>query len=378
MSTNISQALADDLSPADIPLNQLFLDPNNPRFVGSGWQEINSHDTTDEDVQEIAATRLRSSFGVDKLRSNMEINGYLPIDRIVVRSIGEQEYLVLEGNRRICAAKDLAKLEPTESGIPSEIFRSLRKIPALVYTGSDPQAAWTFQGLRHISGINEWPAYNKARLLVTQMENEDLSFTEVGRRFGLSGHGAGQWVRGYSAFIQAKEESDFSEELDEKAYPFFQELFSRSSIGLREWMDWDDTELRFTNLLRFNEFVGWLYPRNEEDPEDSLGDWNNRRLRVRDDLRSLTYVLGKDSESFEEFRRGDIPVDGAYARVVAREHEKNTDRQSEVFDSIEACASALNNLPFRMLVDEETKADLIRHITALQSAISKIEEAASL
>ena len=137
-------------------------------------------------------------------------------------------------------------------------------IPCLEYVGAEADAAWIFQGLRHITGISEWSAYNKARLLVEQMEDEELNLTEAGRRFGLSPFGAGQWVRGYYAFKQAREESDYIHEVDEQAYPYFQELFSRSSAPVREWMEWKESEYKFANSLNFNEFVGWLYPRPEE------------------------------------------------------------------------------------------------------------------
>ena len=221
-------ALRDDLQAQDIQLDQLFLDPNNPRFAGSGWQDVPEDRIVLESTQSEVLQRLLDDFEVSKLRANMEINGFLPIDRIVVRQLSGDAYVVLEGNRRVCAAKELRRVAARAPAIPSEISRTVATIPCLLYTGEDPHAAWTFQGLRHITGLKDWPAFNKAKLLVTQMENEGLTLTEVGQRFGLTPHGAGQWARGYNAFTQACEESDYTEELDDRAYTYFQELFSRT------------------------------------------------------------------------------------------------------------------------------------------------------
>jgi hypothetical protein len=192
------------LSPKDISLDQIYLDPNNPRFVSHNWQMVSDADIGTSSNQDYALKRLLTEFGADKLRSNMELNGYLPIDRIIVRPLGQEKYVVLEGNRRIAAAKSIGPISGGGETVNLEVLESLKVIPALEYTGSDSQAAWVFQGLRHITGISDWSAYNKARLLVEQMDKEGLSQTEVGRRFGLTAYGAGQWIRGYQAFRQAR------------------------------------------------------------------------------------------------------------------------------------------------------------------------------
>jgi hypothetical protein len=131
---------------------------------------------------------LIRDYGVEKLRMNMEVNGYLPIDRVIVRKFKDGKFAVLEGNRRICAGKI-------------------------------------------ITTINQWSAYNKANCA---MEQERLNLTEAGKRFGLSAFGAGQRVRGNYAFKQAREKSDYVREVDERSYPYFQELFSRGSAPVRE------------------------------------------------------------------------------------------------------------------------------------------------
>ncbi len=159
-----------DLLPRDLPLTSIYLDPNNPRFVGPNWQRVEDDQIDNDLVQENARMTLIKKYGVEKLRMNMEVNGYLPIDRVIVRKFKDERFVVLEGNRRICAAKMLTKVGMDGTEVGEEVLASAQTIPCLEYVGTESDAAWIFQGLRHITGINEWSAYNKAKLLVEQME----------------------------------------------------------------------------------------------------------------------------------------------------------------------------------------------------------------
>jgi len=366
-----------DLASIDVPLENLFLDPNNPRFVSAGWQDIADADITSDVAQEDARVRLIKGYGIDKLKANIEVNGYLPIDRVVVRALDDTKYVVLEGNRRICAAKLIGMADADGKAIDDLVLQSLKSIPCLLYTGSEADAAWIFQGLRHISGVVEWSAFNKAKLLVEQMEADSLSLTEVGKRFGLSPFGAGQWVRGFYAFKQAKEESDFVSEVDERSYPYFQELFGRSSIEIREWLHWDEDTYKFADALRFNEFVGWLYPRdaNEEDA-GSLGQFDNRRLARRDDMRLLATLIKDGGQYFQQFRNG-LPLEETVAMQTAeifqKKAEQSADRVAELFKALDDCKKAVEEMPYKVLKVPELKAQFDQKKLALTASLAETD-----
>lgn len=373
------ETLAQYLIPVDIEIENIFLDPNNPRFVTSNWSAVPIQEIDDADVQETTRRSLIRRFDVAKLRMNMEVNGFLPIDRVIVKEFKEGKYVVLEGNRRICAAKLISQLTVEGGNVSEEVLRSVNRISCLQYTGEDPNAAWVFQGLRHIVGITEWSAFNKAKLLVEQMEAEDLNQTEVGKRFGLSAHGAGQWIRAYHAFIQAKEESDYLAEVDERSFTFFQELFGRSSIAVRDWLDWDDTSHEFKSGINFNEFVGWLYPRPSNadgSPEEVQGDWDTRRLARRDDLRTLAWLMREEPDLFQQFRSGS-DLEGVYALALSRKQQEQakakSDPVAEVYDSVDNCTKALDNLPLKMIREENLKNQLFEKLTALEERISFVK-----
>lgn len=380
-----STSLVNELVPVNLPLSAIYLDPNNPRFTGQDWVYVSDDEIASEAIQDDTRRHLVKDFGVEKLRMNMEVNGFLPIDRVIVREFSQGKYVVLEGNRRICAAKLISQYSSDGTEISQEVMNSLALIPCLQYVGSERNAAWVFQGLRHITGINDWSAFNKAKLLVEQMEDEELGLTDVGKRFGLSPFGAGQWVRGYYAFKQAREESDFINEVDERSYPYFQELFSRSSNATREWMEWDDEEKKFKNGLNFNEFVSWIYPRTPgdgdimgEDDEvnsDQRGDFDKRPLRRTQDIRQLSFLIRESKESFEKFRR-DKDIERAYSEAMTKKYEKEVrdthDPGEEVFRTVRECVKAINDVPYRLLRVPETKGLLYNLLDELLNAINNL------
>ena len=374
-----TEALVKDLKEIELPLESIYLDPNNPRFVGKNWTYVPDDEIENPNIQDQSRLRLVNEFGVDKLRMNMEVNGYLPIDRVIVREFTSSKYVVLEGNRRICAAKLMSDYSPDGSAISKEVLDSLKQIPCLQYIGTDKDASWVFQGLRHISSISDWSSFNKAKLLVEQMERDDLNLTDVAKRFGLTPHGAGQWVRGYYAFKQALESSDFINEVDERAYPYLQELFSRSSAAAREWMEWNDKEHQFDNALNFNEFVSWLYPRfqteqseENQEPSEVMGDWEQRILRRGNDIRQLAFLLREDKEIFEKFRR-DLDVEKAYSEAMTRKYQREAketyDPSTKVFRVIASCVSVLENIPYKMLKDSDSRELLFQALQQLQDTI---------
>jgi hypothetical protein len=379
-------ALVKDLVEVNISLDAIYLDPNNPRFVAQNWTYVPDEEVVDEAIQSETRLRMVREFGVEKLKMNMEINGYLPIDRVIIREFADGKFVVLEGNRRICAAKLISQYSADGTVVSDEVRASLKMIPCLQYIGGETDAAWIFQGLRHITGVSDWSAFNKAKLLVEQMDEEGLTLTEVGKRFGLTPYGAGQWVRGYYAFKQAREESDFVSEVDEKAYPYFQELFSRSSAQVREWLEWDEDSRKFKNAINFNEFVNWLYPRTLTDEEievdderenDIRGDFEKRILKSRDDIRQIAFLLRDDKPIFEKFRR-ELDVERAYSEAVAKKYEREAreavDKVEEVFRAISECANVLDNVPHKLLKDPTAKSKLFKAIGKLEKAINEVRQ----
>lgn len=375
MADNVN-TLNKELVETRLELKKIYLDPNNPRFTSLKWDNIPDEQISDESIQKATKRKLEEGFSIYKLVDNIQINGFLPIDRVIVKRIAEDKYVVLEGNRRICAAKNIMEMHENNKDLVDEsVIESLKEISCLVYTGSEKQPSWVFQGLRHIIGIQEWPAYNKARLLVQLMEDENLSLTEVGKKFGLSAYGAGQWVRGYYAFMQAAEESDYTQEIDERAYPYLQEIFSRSNPVFKDWLKWNDTDYKFEDNLKFNEFLSWLYPRDEENVLDGVevrGNWDNRLIKRSNDLRIVSFLLRESIADFEMFR-ADGDLEKAKNNADMRKYLESQDPSTETLEKIKSCTKALDDIPFKLVVSR--KEELSELLNKLDEKVREILEA---
>ena len=370
------QPIFEQLTPRDIPIQNLKLDPNNPRFTGPDFVRVSITDISSDAVQEETRRKMVAYFDVDRLRANMEVNGFLPIDRVIVQSIDDTNYVILEGNRRICAAQLISPLSKEGETISEEVQNSTRVIPCLVYTGTDTNAAWIFQGLRHIAGVMDWSAYNKAKLLVEQTEEEGLTIKEAGKRFGLSVFGANQWVRGYKAFLQTKE-TDYASVVNQSLYPYMQELFGRSSAKLREWLGWNEEDGCFTEELRLDEFLSWLYPEFSDGSEGGTvqKDWSKRRIPTRDGLREISEMIKNGPEFFQRFRDG-TELQHAYSAMVQKELEERSQSEptKQIYAVVESCTKSLQNIPHKMLKDAEAKRVLFEHLDRLDEAILFVRE----
>ena len=111
--------LPDLLTPIDLKLDDLLLDPNNPRFseLGEQLSPIPEGRFADDKVQGNTFEKMKAPiFDVAELRDTIKTIGFLPMDRIVVRkwkgkhSDGKARYVTIKGNQRVTALRWLLSL----------------------------------------------------------------------------------------------------------------------------------------------------------------------------------------------------------------------------------------------------------------------------
>jgi hypothetical protein len=104
-----------------------------------------------------------------------------------VRELGDGDYLVVEGNRRVAALKQLAR-QYDEKGIElgqldSSIFRYL---PVVLYEDAGELHHLKLMALKHISGNKKWGEWNQAKLLETMSKEYGCSADEIVHSIGIS------------------------------------------------------------------------------------------------------------------------------------------------------------------------------------------------
>lgn len=264
------------LSPKQVTLDALLLDPNNPRFAELSENDyIIPESRFDEPkIQSEAFEKMKSDrFNVSELRDTIKALGFLQMDRIVVRpwhcaDVTKPRYVVIEGNRRVTALKWLLNLH--ESGKESFSDEQIRNFTELEVLCLDDEKApditsLILPGLRHVSGIKEWGPYQKARAVFLLREKGN-SPQESAQSLGLSTREANKLWRSYLALEQMKTDEEFGEFAEPKQYSYFEEIFKKAEI--KSWLGWDDSARRFTNGPHLREMYSWMVGGYDDDGEE--------------------------------------------------------------------------------------------------------------
>lgn len=312
------------LTPVQVLIDQVYLDPNNPRFHRE--RNVSDERIDESSIQNRARERM-SSEGIRELKESIKLNGFLPIDRIVLREFKENKYVVVEGNRRLTAVKEL--LEEHEAGeitLSERKLKSLGEFEALVYEGDDPrEISWSIQGIRHLSGIKDWGAWEKAKYLTRLVGESGKNFTEAGKAFGMSSHRVGDYVRGYHAFNQMKGDEEFGEFMEPSKFSYAAELFSRKNIPLRDnWLEWSDDQMQFENEENLRIFLD-LITSTDDDPA---------RITRAIDIRDLSDIKAEDDSAFERFLTGES-IESVKTWIQKKKAEEKVEKELTLEDYLE-------------------------------------------
>lgn len=306
-----------DLEELTVDFDNVFLDPNNPRF----WQDSSSKLIPDvkiiDDKIQLKTYELMQGFGIDDLYVNILRNGFLPLDRIVVRAISGQtdKYVVVEGNRRLTALRRLRKnIEDElvdEEGIDEahleKIKNNTNSLKVLLYKGSElHDISWLLQGIRHISGIRNWGPAQQARLVVDRVDNHKMSFTEAGQQFGISPQKVGRLYRVFKALEQMKVDDEFQSKAKNEYFTLFEEVIRDKTV--RDWLGWNVDLNKFCNTDHLRMFYAWITP----DDEAPVGVENKRRLHDPRQIKKLSTIVNDDHKTIlNKFDQWELTIEQA-------------------------------------------------------------------
>lgn len=345
--------LAKTLKPITVNLDQLLLDPNNPRFseLGEGYSDVQEGRYADPKVQQSAYDKMRSkTFNVAELRDTIKTIGFLQMDRIVVRNwdgeADEKKYVVIEGNRRITALKWLMQLhEVGKETFEEEDLNNFTKIDCLLLDREiAPDAAHLIlPGLRHVSGIKEWGPYQKAKAVFALRET-GLSPQEAAQSLGLSTRAANNSYRCFVALENLKDDDEFGEFAQPNMYSYFEEVFKKPQV--KNWLQWADDAEEFENSENLREFYTWMVgPTDGEDEPHKLPEAKS--------VRDLAQIIDDDN-ALAVLRTNE----GTLARAIARYEQ---DHPEDWYPKITAATAALGTLTPAMLkaMDDVTLKSLL-------------------
>jgi hypothetical protein len=352
------------LSSIDLELQDLLLDPNNPRFseLGEESKIIPEPRYAEEKIQSITFDRMKShTFNVSELKDTIKAVGFLPMDRIVVRrwksnTLGSrQKYVVIEGNRRVTALKWLLQLHDAgKETLDEEQINNYSNLNCLLLGDEfvNDSAILILPGLRHVSGIKEWGAYQKAKTIY-ELRNSGLTAQEAAQSLGLSTRASNQAYRCFLALEAMKANEEYGEFAEPKMYSYFEEIFKKPDV--KTWLNWNELSNEFENSAGIMRFYSWMVPNNEEGDSDATP-----KLPEAKSVRDLSQIIN-DEEAMAVFEA----PNGTLVRALARyEAEHPEDWYPKILAALSAVKSLTPAMLRSMDVDSEKKLnDLSAAIT---------------
>jgi hypothetical protein len=192
---------------------QLKLDLENPRF---GLTTA----ANEQDALEILLRRAN----LTELFDSISKKGFERFEPLVAFENVAGERIVVEGNRRLAAAKLLLDPERVEShfskripALPEEFRESVENLP--VYLVPDRSYADDYIGFKHINGASTWGSLAKAKFSVRffesllKTEGADAAIDEMSKRLGDSRNMLLRTLVAYKVFEQARNNGFIDEEI---------------------------------------------------------------------------------------------------------------------------------------------------------------------
>lgn len=298
-------------TPKMVPLDSLLLDPNNFRFSTPGQAAAVAEARFGEDrVQSATLDRIKKD-GVAELKLSISENGFVPVERIVVRALSNEavpgqeddsdegeRYVVVEGNRRTAALKLLEQDHAGGLYLDPRVTEVFDEVPVLVAADASDDDILAIMGIRHVGGPKEWGGYQSGLLVFRLMSQPGLTARDVASRLGLTVNEVNRRYRAFSALTQMMSDEEFGDGVMPEMYAIFHETVGQPNV--RDWLGWSQQSRTFDNANHRELFYGWLTAgedgakiRNFSDIRDlkSILENEDALVALKDDDQSLSDAM---------------------------------------------------------------------------------------
>ena len=288
-----------DIQEIEVETANLILDPNNPRFLTQHEEKIAICDCVKPDIitktrdKMLSTSKHSFNFRIDELKSSIKTNGYRPVDRIFVRKIPSTDYfLVIEGNRRVTAIKELLD----EEDLPAELRANLERIKVAVIEGDYSeeelrQKITTILGIRHHGSLKKWSPFAQARNIYKhylELLGEGIEFEwieddggigdQVAKALSISKDQVKARIKVYRAMEQLENALEFEDnaKMNQRYYSVISEVLNNKRKGLDEFLQFNEPAFTLTEeaIERFNQLCYFTKP-NRKNSDGSTSPIND-------------------------------------------------------------------------------------------------------
>lgn len=263
-----------------VNLTNLYFDPDNLRYDDDfSFSSISKDRVMNKSNQIKVFNKLRND-NAELIDSILE-NDFLYIEMIIVEKIDDQNYYVVEGNRRLSALKyiqdnyDKSDLKPVLQKILTDGLE--------VKVNSSEYDEDILMGMRHISGVKHWNGFSKAKLVVKLRDQKEYDFITISKKIGKR---VADIKKQYFSFklLQKMEDDGYSKFEITNLYTIFYETLGKPSF--RDWLEWDETRLEFLNKNNLERFYNWI-----TKTEDENGNLRDEAISNPQALREVSKIL---------------------------------------------------------------------------------------
>jgi hypothetical protein len=346
-----------------IPVDELHLDPRNPRL------REDQHGLSPEDL-----LTVMTDWGLEEIAASVVENGFWAHEALLVvrerlePKADQMSSVVVEGNRRLAAVKLLraaydgkplnTKWKRLASDLTAAAFEKLKELPTI--EADERSDVDSFLGFRHVTGIKQWEPHEKAAF-IAKLVDGGLSYEEVMRRIGSKTPTVRQNYVAFKLFRQLEELEDVAVE---KVRNKFSVLFlSLRASGTQEYLGIDlnaapkdastPLQARFEpNAVRF---ARWLFGDAKREPLFTDSRHTDRFGLILASKEARAYLERTEDPRFEVALR----LAGGDLVEVIRHVEKAADEIEEVLSVVQHYAEDPDLI-------EATKR-LFRDVKALES-----------
>jgi hypothetical protein len=355
------------LEKVKVEIDNLLLDPNNPRFadISDDVLNIDKSRFSESAIQAVAYEKMMNpKFDVITLANSISTVGFIPVDNIVVGKLNEKQFYVIEGNRRTSAIKYLLKQHTLGlTTINDESIEKLKLIAVLVVDDLENAAesiGMVIQGIRNVSGIKEWDAFQKAQF-INDMIDKGKQPGDISRTIGMPVKEINRYYRTYKVMLQFKTDEEYAGRWKPNYFSYFDEILKKPA--LRTFLGFDDDTFRFNNTQNLKRFYDWIVP--DEDGNAAINDGRNiRKLsELIYDQAALNYLDDKN-------------LDKAINYINQKNFNQNKITISECLEKINSAIDAFKNILAEGLekeLSEDEFNDLKQSIEKFNSNFKRVE-----
>lgn len=317
--------MPDESHIVELDLDQLLLDPENPRLPKSAKRDEAS-----------IIDYLAREAAIDDLIESIARSGYFSSEPLIVYPVNPKakptkasKYYVAEGNRRVTALKLLhnPSLYPRRKKI-AQIADSAEhkptKIPAIVYQKRTDTLA--LLGYRHITGIKQWEPLAKARYIAELLKkfgkgkDTDRDYAVVAEMVGSKPHYVSRTLDALATYELIEDNGFFEiEDLNEGTLEFSILLTAVAYKAIHEYLagvSEEDEKANFyenrdaLNVSRVKRLAQWLFEK------DSAG---NTPIEESRNIKKLNEIV-EHKRALARFEGG-ASIDIAYRLTTGAEQD---------------------------------------------------------